>query len=842
RVSVGANAAINLQNKAEYSVSAWIKPNTDRETSTGNIFRKGSTIFRVQDQDSSGNMRLYGAVDLATTDAVASSTMTIPRSDWTHVVMTYASTTDLRKIKFYINGILSNKKVDTAGVGNPANDSASILYIGGNNGANTFDGMIDEVKIYLYELTPEQVRKDYNTNKGITLGSAANKGYERSDGLISHWKMDEASWATTSKDQATVMDSIGANNGAPHYDASTTAGHFGNGGIFGGSTGSYISISDGMDELLDGRSNWTFSGWFYPRAAGKNILGTSDGNFWIWTGYDYDIGFDPEYFGFDSDAYVAGVTDTAANFLIPNEWVYMAITRDKYEFKLYKNGSLDTTLYTTTTDANGNITGDRPLHISRYSTGASYDWDGMMDDLKLYHRTLSADEVMRQYLEGPGPVGQWDFDEGKGTKAYDKSANANTGTLTNMEQTDWVPGKIGTGLRFDGVEDYAEIGQDNSLLLDKGGTLTAWVYIKNWDSASTYTSYTNSILSKCTSASWLSCHYQLLGVLSDNSIRLSMTNGTSGLETNGPSTGNLSINKWYHIVATWNTTDKCIYTNGNQIQCIQTAIMPTPTATSVCIGCVKDWDSSRVILFDGLIDDVRIYNYALTPFQIAQEYNDGSPIAYWNFDENNASTTNDISGANNGTLTGEGWRTSGKVNSAILFDGVDDRVSVGANAAINLQNKAEYSISAWIKPNSDGETSTGNIFRKGSTIFRVQDEDSSGNMRLYGAVDLATTDAVASSTMTIPRSDWTHVIMTYASTTDLRKIKFYINGMPSNKKTDTAGVGNPTDDSASTLYIGGNNGANTFDGMIDEVKIFLYELPPERVRREYNSGYGVQFK
>ncbi|MBU4511635.1 LamG domain-containing protein, partial [Patescibacteria group bacterium] len=104
------------------------------------------------------------------------------------------------------------------------------------------------------------------------------------------------------------------------------------------------------------------------------------------------------------------------------------------------------------------------------------------------------------------------------------------------------------------------------------------------------------------------------------------------------------------------------------------------------------------------------------------------------------------------------------------------------------------------------------------------------------------TDAVASSTMTIPRSDWTHVVMTYASTTDLRKIKFYINGILSNKKVDTAGKGNPSNDSASTLYLGGNNGANTFDGMIDEVKIFLYELPPERVRREYNSGYGVQFK
>jgi hypothetical protein len=51
-------------------------------------------------------------------------------------------------------------------------------------------------------------------------------------------------------------------------------------------------------------------------------------------------------------------------------------------------------------------------------------------------------------------VGHWTFDENMGTTAYDSSVFGNTGTINEAR---WVEGKYGSGLNFDGVDDYVVI-------------------------------------------------------------------------------------------------------------------------------------------------------------------------------------------------------------------------------------------------------------------------------------------------------------------------------------------------------------------------------------------------
>ena len=66
----------------------------------------------------------------------------------------------------------------------------------------------------------------------------------------------------------------------------------------------------------------------------------------------------------------------------------------------------------------------------------------------------SASTIIRPVMNS-GLVGYWNFQEGTGTTAYDKSGKRNHGTLTNMDPTtDWVDGKLGGGLDFDGSDDY----------------------------------------------------------------------------------------------------------------------------------------------------------------------------------------------------------------------------------------------------------------------------------------------------------------------------------------------------------------------------------------------------
>lgn len=72
-------------------------------------------------------------------------------------------------------------------------------------------------------------------------------------------------------------------------------------------------------------------------------------------------------------------------------------------------------------------------------------------------------------------VGHWPLNEGSGMVAYDKSIYSNDGTLVNMEEADWVDGVVGTGLEFDGENDYVRVLDSAQL---KGAVFTKVVWFK----------------------------------------------------------------------------------------------------------------------------------------------------------------------------------------------------------------------------------------------------------------------------------------------------------------------------------------------------------------------------
>ena len=72
-----------------------------------------------------------------------------------------------------------------------------------------------------------------------------------------------------------------------------------------------------------------------------------------------------------------------------------------------------------------------------------------------------------------GLVGYWSFNEGTGTAAMDSSGNGNTGILLNGST--WSSGKSGTGLAFDGANDYVEIPHAQSLNLSTALTVSVWI-------------------------------------------------------------------------------------------------------------------------------------------------------------------------------------------------------------------------------------------------------------------------------------------------------------------------------------------------------------------------------
>ncbi|MCX6786012.1 MAG: hypothetical protein NTZ18_04140, partial [Candidatus Komeilibacteria bacterium] len=234
--------------------------------------------------------------------------------------------------------------------------------------------------------------------------------------------------------------------------------------------------------------------------------------------------------------------------------------------------------------------------------------------------------------------------------------------------------------------------------------------------------------------------------------------------------------------------------------------------------------SGAVSFFNGLIDDLKVYNYVLTPWQIAQEYNGGKPIAYYKMDE--ATTTwdgagdrvNDYSGlGNNGTAYGHAHATTTAVyGNAAEFDGTDDYVHLG-DTGNNFGTT--QTVSAWIYP----RVITGNNFRIYATGSGSAYPYTIG---IYGNNNVS--DALYSS-IPLVLNTWQYI--TVVTTGSQAAAKLYINGV------DRTGAQGGSGFIFSTITnIGSRSGAvSFFNGLIDDLKVYNYVLTPWQIAQEYNN-------
>ncbi|MGZ9108868.1 MAG: LamG-like jellyroll fold domain-containing protein [Micavibrio sp.] len=200
-----------------------------------------------------------------------------------------------------------------------------------------------------------------------------------------------------------------------------------------------------------------------------------------------------------------------------------------------------------------------------------------------------------------GLIGYWKFDEASGITAADSSGNGNAGTLTNMDGgTDWVAGHVGNGLDFDGVDDFVNAG--SAAILDNLAAKTAchWVYPRP------RTGY-NVILYK----------YQAGGVIGWDVYQngASSSHGGVGFQENfSLSTDNV----WQHYCVTDDGATIAVYKNGVLYDPPDSggAYGSAGSDASVNLLIGNNADSSHP--FEGVLDEVRIYNRVLTLTEIQQ--------------------------------------------------------------------------------------------------------------------------------------------------------------------------------------------------------------------------------
>jgi len=190
-----------------------------------------------------------------------------------------------------------------------------------------------------------------------------------------------------------------------------------------------------------------------------------------------------------------------------------------------------------------------------------------------------------------GLVGYWSFNEIKNKTVKDNWAD-NDGTLQGPEN---AKGKYGNALIFDGQDDYVNCGNDSSLDITDAISIEAWVYM---ESAGNYP----TVVSK-SGANW---GYIFEFKESTRQINLYLDGGVNGWD--GPAETGVPLEKWTHLAATYDGKTLQYYLNGNPDGTYAKGGKIASNQDNVHIGGRKIGEPYH---FDGIIDEVRIYNRAL---------------------------------------------------------------------------------------------------------------------------------------------------------------------------------------------------------------------------------------
>ncbi|HPI53570.1 MAG TPA: LamG domain-containing protein, partial [Chitinophagaceae bacterium] len=260
----------------------------------------------------------------------------------------------------------------------------------------------------------------------------------------------------------------------------------------------------------------------------------------------------------------------------------------------------------------------------------------------------------------------------------------NHGTVNGATLTTDRFGNANSAYQFDGVNDIINFANLATTQVDNF-TVSAWVNSANlnqwgfivancYDDGSSANGWT--LLQRSTAqvggatGAYVSGHYSAASWLD---IGQSMN----------------STNTWYHLTLVRDNGVTKFYLNGTSNGQTNNATPNTPTG-SLAIG--GSYPSAN--FFNGAIDEVKIYNTALTPTQVQQEYTSSAPtlIAHYPFTGN----ANDAIGTNHGTVNGATLTTDrfGNANSAYQFDGVNDIINFANLATTQVDN---FTMTAWVK-------------------------------------------------------------------------------------------------------------------------------------------------
>jgi hypothetical protein len=857
----------DLSITGQVTISAWINPDTVTGTQTiAGKWDGANESYLLSLNGSAVRMSIDGAGNYAET-----ATTVVTTGSYQHVVGVYENASGT--VSIYVNGVKKSVTV-TGTIPTSIADDGGRFSVGAEDSTggatNYFNGKVDDLRLYSRALSGNEASSLFKWTPSTT-------SYAVKPSLTTRWKLDDGYGDTAQDTGSNNLDgNLGGGTSCPAASSTCptwTSGKIDKALSFDG--GDYVEVSD--NAALDITGDFTIALWINPTTLSgvtKSILSkriTTSNN----GGYSLSVGINGEiYCQTDSGASVTN-SYTSYNVVTTSTWYHVAAVRSGSVCDIYINGVKKTTSngVHTTLGANNDA-----LRLGNSPSGTEY-YVGLIDEVQIYSVALTPVEIGTVYnglsaynvgvtgnaetstteIPSANLKGHWKIDENTGTTLNDLSGNANNNT--SAANVTWVNGKYGAGLYFNGTTSNVTWTDDADFDFAAANSFSISAWVKNVNTASR----NYFIVSK---ADGTNGGYKLY-MDATGDFCFAVDDDATWTPDDSACTVDFDYDdgEWHHLLAKkTGTTRLDLYVDG-YLAAADTTIAATGTLAntgSLYLGVDSDGTSNE---WEGTIDEVKIFNAGATNLQASYLGLQNDPLVWWRFDECVGATIYDTGPYEyNGTMTpgasgttGVGncetsatssWYNgrNGKFNSGLDFDGTDDYVTVPDASSEDAQMThtldffdadPDFSISGWF--NRDTFTADHTILAKRNGIAAgdigyIMYIDDATDQVIFEVSD-GTDEYSIASTAAFTSTGWNHFALVWdddsAST-----LVLYINGVldATASKTGTlANVG--TIENALALRLGSeSDGANYFDGKLDDIRIFRYTLSANQVRLIYNNG------
>jgi hypothetical protein len=784
--AVRANNAAQL-NSASTTISFWVKPNEFPAQGEAYLLSFGGWQERWKISLPSHGKPVFTthANGACCSDMDSGTPLTVDA--WTHVVMVHDGAKDL----IYFNGVKVNEK----GVTGALDATTHPLGIGYDpiDKANYFNGALDEVQIFDMALNDAQIAALYtaqSTTPVVAQGKVASyafKGNGADDtGFGNHADISSASPAT---------DRFGYGNSALSFNG----------------TSSEVSASNAA-QLNSGTTTVSFWVKINTLPANGEAFLLSYGGWQERWKISLPTHGKPVW----TTNHTNGISDMDSgdgNELPVGVWKHVVMVHDGAKDKIFIDGALKAqkdvagTLNPTT----------KPLGIGYNPIDGGNWFDGALDEVQMYNYALSDADVGNLYTaQATFPGTPADL-----VASYKLNGNGRDNTQFG---NDAVPGGASTavanrhGWGSNALNGYATAA--NSIALQSDYTTISF-----WVNPSTFPGTGEAFL--LSNGGWQE-RWKVSLPSHGKPVFTTHANGAccSDMDAGTP----LALNTWTHVVMVHDGTNDIIYFNGVKVN--EKAVTGALDKTKHPLGIGYD-PIDNGSFFDGSLDDVEIYNRALSAVEVAALYNDqnttpvvGGPlVAYYPFSGDGADVT---AYNNNATGVRIGADRFGKANKAAAVDGISTEVKAANSPQLN---SAKTTVSFWVKVNAlpaNGEyylLSFGGWQERWKISLPQHGKPVWTTNNTSGISDMDSGDGNE-----LPVGVWKHVAMVHDGTFD----KIFIDGVKVAEKSVAGDLNSTT----KPLGIGYNavDGGNWLDGLIDEVQIFNTALLDSDVTLLYTSS------